>query len=57
LAVAVAVLTDPSFRGVHQFGVVTGAAERVGMQSIPDPDTGRERYLSQITVYAHPLPS
>jgi hypothetical protein len=55
-AVAVAVLTERAFRGVHDLGVVTGSAERVGMQWQPDFDTGHARYLAQVVVYAHPLP-
>jgi hypothetical protein len=57
-AVALAALADPGFRGDHPpFGVVTGVAERVGMQWLPDPDTGHARYLAQVVVYAHPLPA
>lgn len=56
---AVAAACDALFRyrGKDEHGVVTGVARTVGPQPLPDPVTGRDRYIVEFSVNAHPIPA
>lgn len=42
--------------GVHPQGVVNGVEETLGRTYLPDPQTGRPRYVLELRVTAHPNP-
>lgn len=53
----VGIQPPPAPSGPPAIGVVSGIEHVNGLQWVPDPETGRPRYVFEIRVFVHPPPA